>query len=684
MTSQQTTNQLTLYLQTANQRITSQWIFALLLIGVQAVAFSYLSQTVVFSVFVVAVAGIGLITNYRLDVTGDRATRLAVSLGILCLIKYVLTPYQFRFDRLFIQTQSAYAVAEYLLLLQALQFLLKKPDGRLPLMLPGLGAVAMICIADVQVSWHERVMFQVLTICFAVLAALYFGSCRRVSSTVADRGRAGRTIAATVVLLLSVIIGRVSANGLYLYERNLENLIIELLAPAFDGGSIGFTNNARLGSIARQKSLAENQIALRAFSTQPPGYLRGNAFDEYERSQWRSRSGREDLRPLTKLPSGVPPLANGERLYEFAKSESRHLYVVELWPNRSLAGNCFTPLGTHFLKTTEEAAVDGHGTFETDGRFPENPYSAFVSIGYDAAGLTDRQQQQLTQVPDDIDPRVRQLAAELVADCSTTGERIAVVEQYFHDNYRYSLGISVEGNQDPLTYFLIEKPAAHCEYFASGAAVMLRLAGVPCRYLTGFVVTERNPYGGYWVARNKDAHAWVEAYDERRGWVIVEATPTAGIPIPSAPAWTTLFGEFVRDRVQMLRVMMQHIGLESVGLACLTLLNSLPGLLCLVAVGIVVVLALQRRFRRKSPRAHVDPILEEFHRLLREADRRLRNRHLERHPGETLHQFATRTGNESVAEWYRLYATLRYAGQLNRESIDVLRQALIDPQPQKE
>ena len=671
-----------------SQRMTRQRIFGLLLICVQAVALSYLSQTVVFSVFIVTVAGIGLFTNYRLDMTGDRATRLAISLGILCLIKYVVTPYQFRFDRMFIQTQLAYAVAEFLLLRQAMHFILKRPEDRLPLMLPGFGAVAMIRIADVQVSWHERVMFQVLTICFAVLAALYFGSCRKISSTAADRGRAGRTIAATVVLLLAVIIGRVSANGLYLYERNLENLIIELLAPAFDGGSIGFTNNARLGNIARQKSLAENQIALRAFSTQPPGYLRGNAFDEYERSQWRSRSGREDLRPLKEVPSGIPSLADGERLYEFARSESRHLHLVELWPNRSLAGNCFTPLGANYLKTTEEASVDEHGTFETNGRFPENPYSAFVSIGYDATGLTDQQRQQLTQVPDDIDPRVKQLAAKLVAGCSTTSERITVVEQYFHDNYRYNLGISVEGNVDPLTYFLLEKPAAHCEYFASGAAVLLRLAVVPCRYLTGFVATERNPYGGYWVARNKDAHAWVEAYDEQRGWVIVEATPAVGIPTPSASAWTTLFGEYVRDRVQMLRVMMQHIGLESVGRALMTVFASAPGLLGLTAIGIVIVLALQRRFWRKSPTRRENPTLEEFHRLLREMDRRLRQLHLERRPGETLHQFAIRTGiergTEPVAEWYRLYASLRYSGQLNRESVAVLRDALIDPRPPKE
>ena len=105
------------------------------------------------------------------------------------------------------------------------------------------------------------------------------------------------------------------------------------------------------------------------------------------------------------------------------------------------------------------------------------------------------------------------LPTRIFRNCKTTAEKIEAVTQYFHTNYTYSLGLAVPADQDPLTYFLEEASTGYCEYFASGAAVLLRLADVPTRYVTGFLVTERDEDGKSWVARNMDAHAWVEAWD---------------------------------------------------------------------------------------------------------------------------------------------------------------------------
>ena len=48
----------------------------------------------------------------------------------------------------------------------------------------------------------------------------------------------------------------------------------------------------------------------------------------------------------------------------------------------------------------------------------------------------------------------------------------------------------------------------------------------PTRYVTGFYVTESDPIASNgWIARNKDAHAWVEAWDaDKQTWRIVEST----------------------------------------------------------------------------------------------------------------------------------------------------------------
>ena len=122
------------------------------------------------------------------------------------------------------------------------------------------------------------------------------------------------------------------------------------------------------------------------------------------------------------------------------------------------------------------------------------------------------------------------MAAEIFDGADSTLEKVHRVVTHFEMNHEYTLGITIPPEADPLTYFLLERPPAHCEYFASGATILLRLGGVPCRYVTGYVAREKYPKGDYWMALSRDAHAWVEVWDEEEGWMIVEATPASGVP----------------------------------------------------------------------------------------------------------------------------------------------------------
>ena len=78
---------------------------------------------------------------------------------------------------------------------------------------------------------------------------------------------------------------------------------------------------------------------------------------------------------------------------------------------------------------------------------------------------------------------------------------------------------------DPLAYFLFQKRAGHCEYFAAAMTVMLRSAGIPARYINGFLTGEYNGVGGDFVVRASDAHSWVEAYFPGFGWLTFDPTP---------------------------------------------------------------------------------------------------------------------------------------------------------------
>ncbi len=97
--------------------------------------------------------------------------------------------------------------------------------------------------------------------------------------------------------------------------------------------------------------------------------------------------------------------------------------------------------------------------------------------------------------------------------------------QAFFNDFRYTLYQSeavLESN--PISHFLLESKAGHCEYFASTTTLLLRHLGVPARYVVGFSIQEWNNSLGMYVVRQRHAHAWAIAYINNQ-WVAVDTTP---------------------------------------------------------------------------------------------------------------------------------------------------------------
>ena len=75
-------------------------------------------------------------------------------------------------------------------------------------------------------------------------------------------------------------------------------------------------------------------------------------------------------------------------------------------------------------------------------------------------------------------------------------------------------------------WFLQESDTGYCVHFASAATVLLRAAGIPARYVVGYVVETKA--GEPVAVRGTDAHAWVEYWvDDYNSWVILDPTPRA-------------------------------------------------------------------------------------------------------------------------------------------------------------
>ena len=85
-------------------------------------------------------------------------------------------------------------------------------------------------------------------------------------------------------------------------------------------------------------------------------------------------------------------------------------------------------------------------------------------------------------------------------------------------------------------WFLESGDAGYCTHFASAAVVLLRAAGIPARYVEGYLVQTEQNQG---IAVQEDmSHAWVEYHLDYVGWVIMDPTPsiTNAPSIPTTPS----------------------------------------------------------------------------------------------------------------------------------------------------
>ena len=119
----------------------------------------------------------------------------------------------------------------------------------------------------------------------------------------------------------------------------------------------------------------------------------------------------------------------------------------------------------------------------------------------------------------------RRWPRQITARARNPYDKARAVESYLRNNYGYTLDLSGTPPTDPLAYFLFQKRAGHCEYFAAAMTVMMRSLGIPARYINGFLAGEYNDVGGDYIVRASDAHSWVEVYFPRYGWITFDPTP---------------------------------------------------------------------------------------------------------------------------------------------------------------
>ncbi|MCA9148195.1 MAG: transglutaminase domain-containing protein [Planctomycetales bacterium] len=437
-----------------------------------------------------------------------------------------------------------------------------------------------------------------------------------------------------------------------------------------------YSRVATLEGIKAEQLVNPQGVALRVYSQSAPGYLRGRAYESYRNRRWHLRSGRRnkwqspgELRVAqisTRPTDGSLPTDKGQRLFQVAEPTGKSWSSFEVRNDPARGEVYFTPLDTEFIAAHGEyLSVDEHDVVRT-GIDRAKPYRAFVPDRRRATKLTPELRQRLLRTPPEMADVLRSEASLICSAAVGSREKITAVATYFQQHYEYSIDdLRIPPHQEPLVYFLTQHPAAHCEFFASATALLLRTVGVPTRYVTGYVVSElESEYGDYWVARNRNAHAWVEAFDEQLGaWVIVESTPGMRLDLTDR-------SNLGRENEAALQTD-RNLDVASLQRQRARTAWRVALLLCVLLSALVFMyigLNVGRRRRHMTNDNGVDD-----HRAWRKRravlDHALRRHGIQRETHETLHQFAGRlrqltthdTWAEACASWYEEYANVIYA-----------------------
>jgi len=289
----------------------------------------------------------------------------------------------------------------------------------------------------------------------------------------------------------------------------------------------GFSNNVTLGEIGRIKQSSAPVMHVRSY--QGEGFLpvkwRGAALAEFDGKRWFNPPGAEQA---IQVEGGQVVVRSAT---EGASRGPNLIYQVHLEP--LIADTLF------FAGTVETIKIDvRYLRYSRGGGFHVSPRYGNRGLNYSAYGFLPNEWapgRYSAQLPQGIqreyltlpqtDPRILELAQQMTAGAETRAQKARAIEAHLRQDYGYTLELLSKPVDDPLAYFLFVRKKGHCEYFASSMAVMLRTLGIPSRVVTGFQSGVYNPMTGWQVIRASDAHSWVEAWIEGRGWTTFDPTP---------------------------------------------------------------------------------------------------------------------------------------------------------------
>jgi hypothetical protein len=316
------------------------------------------------------------------------------------------------------------------------------------------------------------------------------------------------------VMMFAIGLGYAGHLGLSRLQSQVQESTTEWLADFFNPEIDPYQSSTHIGKLGRIKLSDRVVMRVKSSEGQPPALLRDAAYNIYVSGTWLAR-------PL-QFQSIKPEHDDTSWSLGAATSPSRTV-EISLYSKREKAVLAL-PLGTSRVShlPAEGFEINTFGAVKVNGIPGLVIYQAQFSPAttWDVPPTPDD-----LQIPGNLDKLLSTIATQLRLEARPPKEALASIEGFFADNFKYTLFLGdTETGPKPLDEFLLRSRAGHCEYFATATVLLLRKAGIPARYATGYSVQEFSPFENSYLVRARHAHAWALAYIDGY-WREIDTTP---------------------------------------------------------------------------------------------------------------------------------------------------------------
>lgn len=247
----------------------------------------------------------------------------------------------------------------------------------------------------------------------------------------------------------------------------------------------------------------------------------------------------------------------------------------------------------HELSTTSvsiqeiETPALEYGSIDTGFLF-EIPIISGTKIHVNRTASADKELENpapYLQIPENIPEEISAMAEHLGSEQNPL-EIAANIKNFLAANYGYSLDADpYRQGQNPAWEFLLNQRNGYCVHFATVFTLLSRIAGIPARYVSGFLVNM--PFDSeIATVTGFSSHAWSEIWVPGRGWITQEATPPMLPGYYEEPDYFDLYNPFDSSFTgrQLSLIMGDHVPNEPEPLASPITVNMLIFVIVPIAI----------------------------------------------------------------------------------------------------